>query len=153
MLGCFALLRMLSAEVWLSWINKLATQWHFCYNVTPFLQFIHPQISSKITIDCILGAASTEAKGFGAQKCKFLFAEQGYCPDIKQLPKGYPNNIHVIFRLNSQQFIFQVSQVLKAKHSLSDLHIWNKAVYNCANQFGVSCLFGFFLTTPIPGHF
>lgn len=128
-----ALLRMLSAEVWLSWINKWSTQWHFCYYVTPCLQFIHPQISSEITIVCILGTASTEAKGFGAQECKFLFAGQVYCPDIKQPPKGYANNIHIIFRFNCQQFIFQVNQVLKAKHSISDLHIWNKAVYNRAN--------------------
>lgn len=132
-----------NAEVWLSWINKGSTQWHFCYYVTPCLQFIHPQICSKITIDCILGTASTEAKGFGAQECKLLFAGQGHFPDIKQPPKGYPNNIHVIFGFNSQQFLFQVNQVLKAKHSLSDLHIWSKAVYNCANQFGVSCLFVF----------
>lgn len=74
------------------------------------------------------------------KSCKILFAGQGYCPDIKQSPKGYPNNIHAIFRLNNQQFIFKMDQVLKAKHSPSDLHIWNKAVYNHAYQFGVSFL-------------
>lgn len=106
----------------------------------PHLQFFHPQICSKITIDCILATASTEAKGFGAQECKILFAWQVYCPDIKQPPKGYTNHIYVIFRFNSQWegHISRLNQVLKVKQSLSVLHVWKKkAAYNCANQFGL----------------